>query len=382
MFFLSNVPNLFSASRHYLLDNGMTRAITGFMNPDTLLICVLVMAALILIVVAAIYLYLFYKKRNYFYTDRIRKHIETWVSQIIMEEYEDSIVISRKFHSILSNSVARQFAIDELILCKKNFSGTVADNIRSLYIQLGLKKYSLKKLASKNKWHTRARGIQELYLMDQADLLTTIYKNTNSRNEFIRMEAQTGVIHLTGFPGLRFLDVISYPLTEWQQLKLLEQLRLYPDKEDLSEKIPHWLQSTNETVVVFALKLADEYQQFAVRTDVISCLVHQQKKVRSQAIKTLVRLADEKTPAILLGYFNKETFTNQVFMLDALRAIATENETRLLLNLLDHENDTIKLKAAIVLAACSEEGLAILEKRAQEQPEPYQRIYRHVKTVK
>ncbi len=381
MFLQSHISVLFM-QRFYLLDNAVTRTIAHWLDPDSLLTGVLFMLVGIALTVSAIYLYLFNKKRNFFYTDRIRKHLEVWITQIIMEEAPESIVISKKFYSVLNNSVARQFTIDELIVCKKNFSGVVAENITALYIQLGLKKYSLKKLNAKNKWHIRARGIQELYLMDQSDVLTTIYKNTNSNNEFVRMEAQTGVIHLTGFPGLRFLDVISYPLTEWQQIKLLEQLRLYPKKEDLSEKIPGWLVSKNETVVVFALKLADEYQQFSVRKQVIDCLVHAQKAVRRQAIKTLVTLADEKTPAILLGYFNKEIFSNQCYILESLRNIATANESDFLIELLNHENDTIKLKAAVILAEVSENGLAMLEERSIVQPEPYQKIYRHVKTVK
>ena len=114
----------------------------------------------------------------------------------------------------------------------------------------------------------------------------------------------------------------------------------------------------------------------------VDCLVHQSKFVRSQALKTLIRLEDETTPLILLGYFSKESLVNQSFILDALRTIATEKEAAFLEKLLDHENDTIKLKAAIVLAACSEKGMAILEKRGAEQPEPYDRICRHVKTVK
>lgn len=381
MLLLSDISVLFKQGA-YLLDNAVTRTIARWLNPDSLLTGVLIMLVVIALTVSTIYLYLFYKKRNFFYTDRIRKHLETWITQIIMEEAPEDIVISKNFYSILNNRVARQFAVDELIVCKKNFSGVVAENIIALYINLGLKDYSLKKLATKNKWHTRARGIQELYLMDQMDVLTTIYKNTNSHNEFVRMEAQTGVIHLTGFSGLRFLDVISYPLTEWQQLKLLEQLRLYPKKEDFSEKIPGWLQSDNDTVVVFALKLSDVYQQFSVRKQVIDCLVHKNKEVRSQAIKTLVALADEETPATLLGYFNKESLNNQVFILEALPTIATENEYEFLLKLVDHENDTIKFKAAVVLAAVSDTGLAMLEKRAETQPEPYYRIYRHVKTVK
>ncbi len=380
MLLLSNISNLFVTG--YLLDNAVTRAIARWLDPDALLFGVMIMAVGIGLIVSTIYLYLYYKKRNFFYTNRIRKHLEIWISQIIMEEAPENIVISKFFYNILNNRVARQFVIDELILCKKNFSGTVAANIIELYIKLGLKKDSLKKVATKNKWHIRARGIQELYLMDQVDVLKIIYKNTNSNNEFVRMEAQTGVIHLTGFPGLRFLDVISYPLTEWQQLKLLEQLRLYPKKEDFSQRIPDWVHSKNETVVVFALKLVGEYQQFSVRKEVIDCLEHPHKFVRSQAIKTLISLADENTPDILLGHFNKELPVNQAYILDALRTIATEKETASIVSLLDHENDTIKLKAAIVLSQISDNGLAILEKRGMEQPEPYQRIYRHIKTMK
>jgi hypothetical protein len=93
-------------------------------------------------------------------------------------------------------------------------------------------------------------------------------------------------------------------------------------------------------------------------------------------------LEDESTPAILLGYFNKESRVDQYYILDALRSMATESQAGVLEKLLDNENDTIKLKAAIALAACSEKGLEILEKRGAKQPEPYYRIYRHVKTVK
>ena len=352
------------------------------MSPDYLLAGAQVLVIMIAIVVSAIYLYLFYKKRNYFYTERIRKLLDPIISHIIMEESLESIEIPRKMNRILGNAVARQYAIDELIRCKKNFSGLVSKTVVVLYLKLGLKKYSLQKITDERKWFIKARGIQELYMMDQKDSLITIYRNTNSKNEFVRMEAQTGVIHLTGFPGLRFLDVISYPLTEWQQLKLLEQLRLYPEKADFSEKLPKWFQSKNETVVVFALKLVDDYLLLSARHHVVACLVHESKFVRSQALKTLIRLEDETTPMILLGYFNKESLVNQSFILDALRTIATENEAAFLEKLLDHENDTIKLKAAIVLAACSEKGMAIIEKRGAEQPEPYDRIYRHVKTVK
>lgn len=359
----------------YLLD------LMDFLNADTLLIGVQIMLLGIVGVVGVIYMHLFFKKQQFIYTASIQNNLEAFISRIILEESTDDLEMPHKFQRILKNKKARQFAIEELISCKKNFSGSVAENIVGLYKQLGLDKDSFKKLRNTRKWHIKARGIQELYLMDQKEALNTIYKNTNSSSEFVRMEAQTGVIHLTGFEGLRFLDMITYPLTEWQQLKLLEQLRQAKKPEILAEKIPDWLQSKNTTVVIFSLKLADEYQQFSVYGDVIHCLTHASEAVRSQAIKTVVRLADEMTPVILAGYYAKEGFKNKVVILEALRTIATEQQLPFLVRQLESPDNMIKLKAAIALAACSEGGIDLIRQKATTEPEPYQRIYLHVKNV-
>lgn len=353
-----------------------------FMSPDNLLTGVQIMGICILLIVILVYAQLLAKKRMYFYTERIRNNIEVWISHIILEESVEGIEIPKKFYRLLEDPKARQVAIDELTNCKKNFSGIVAENIVALYNQLGLREDSLAKMRNKRKWYLQARGIQELYLMDQKNLLTKIYRETNSKNDFVRSEAQIAIIYMTGFNGLRFLDVISYPLTLWQQIKLLEQLRLFGKKEDLSDRLPKWFQSKNDTVVVFALRLAAEYQQYAVKDAIMNCLVHPSDAVRTRAIKTLITLADEQTPFILTGYFSKENFDNQVHILDNLATMASDEQAPFLERLLDAPDNIIKLKAAIVLANNCTNGLTILEKRAAQEPEPFERILRHVKTVK
>jgi hypothetical protein len=366
----------------HLLNGSIGHDFLKFMSPENLLTGVEIMAVCILIVVILIYAQLFAKKRLYFYTARIKNNVEVWISHIILEESVEGIEIPKKFFRMLNDPKARQVAIDELIQCKKNFSGLVAENIIMLYNQLGLREDSLRKMKTKRKWYLQARGIQELYLMDQKNLLTKIYRETNSENDFVRSEAQIAVIHLTGFNGLRFLDVISYPLTLWQQIKLLEQLKLFGKKEDLSDRIPKWLQSKNDTVVVFALRLAAEYQQFAVSEAIMNCLVHPAIIVRTQAIKTLIVLADERTASTLVGYFSKEQFENQVHILDSLLAIATDEQQAFMVRLLEASDNIIKLKAALVLANNCSDGLRILEERAAIEPEPFERILRHVKSVK
>lgn len=364
-----------------LLKGSIGKDFLTFMSPENLLIGVEIMAICILLTVILVYAQLLVKKRQYFFTNRIKSNIEVWISHIILEESVEGIEIPKKFFRMLDDPQARQVAIDELAKCKKNFSGLVAENIVALYNQLGLREDSLEKMNNKRKWYLQAKGIQELYLMDQKNLLTKIYRETNSKNEFVRSEAQIAIIYMTGFNGLRFLDVISYPLTLWQQIKLLEQLKLFGKKEDLSDRIPGWLQSKNDTVVVFALRLAAEYQQFAVKNAIMDCLVHSSAAVRTRAIKTLITLADEDTPFILSGYFSKEGFDNQVHILDSLVSLATEEQQPFLEKLLDAPDHIIKLKAAIVLAKTCTEGISIIEKRAATEPEPYARILGHIKSV-
>lgn len=365
-----------------LLNGSIGKDFLTFMSPENLLTGVKIMGLCILLIVVLIYAQLLAKKRLYFYTQRIRNNIEVWISHIILEESVEGIDIPKKFYRMLDDPKARQVAIDELANCKKNFSGIVAENIVALYNKLGLREDSLEKMRNKRKWYLQARGIQELYLMDQKNLLTKIYRETNSKNDFVRSEAQIAIIYMTGFNGLRFLDLISYPLTLWQQIKLLEQLRLFGKKEDLSDRIPRWLLLKNDTVVVFALRLAAEYQQYAVKDAIMGCLVHPSAAVRTRAIKTLIVLADEQTPFILTGYFSKEHFDNQVHILDSLVAIATDEQAPFLIRLLEAPDNIIKLKAAVVLAKNCTNGLSIIEKRAALEPEPFERILRHVKTVK
>lgn len=366
----------------HFLNSSIGKDFLTFMSPENLLIGVEIMGICIILIVILIYAQLLAKKRMYFYTQRIRSNIEVWISHIILEESVEGIDIPKKFYRMLEDPKARQVAIDELTNCKKNFSGIVAENIVALYNKLGLREDSLEKMQNKRKWYLQARGIQELYLMDQKNLLTKIYRETNSKNDFVRSEAQIAIIYMTGFNGLRFLDVISYPLTLWQQIKLLEQLRLFGKKEDLSDRIPRWLQSKNDTVIVFALRLAAEYQQYAVKDAIMGCLVHPSGAVRTRAIKTLIVLADEQTPFILTGYFSKENFDNQVHILNSLTSLATDEQAGFLEKLLDAPDNIIKLKASVVLANNCTDGLSVIEKRAVLEPEPFERILRHVKSVK
>ncbi len=292
------------------------------------------------------------------------------------EDAEKPIIIPAKFTKHFRNPAKRQFAINELLNMKRNFTGYTGDNIIKLYLQSGFKKDSMSKFRS-TVWHKKAKGINELYVMNQQDMIPKIFKHTNHYNEIVRMEAQTAMIGFLGFEGLRFLDVVTQPVSDWQQVKILEQLKTLDPGE--MKNIGAWLQSPNDTVVIFALKLTDVYQQFQVYDEVVSCLAHTNSKVRMLAVKTLVRIDNETTAAVLTSQYSKEAGVNRYAILGAIKRVATENEQSFLTTQLSDEDDLIKLEAAKVLAYCCVDGLDILKQKAAENAEPYEQIYRHVK---
>jgi len=351
------------------------------LNENTLIAGIEVFIFSIIIILAFTYGTLYIKKKKFVYQKYLHKNLEDWLSTGIIEDADKNVVAlpTLKFLLLLKNPILRQLTINELLALKRTFWGDAAKNITVLYVQLGLKDFSLKKMKS-NKWHVKARAIQELYLMQQREALPRIYKNVNSQNEFIRMEAQIGIIHLIGFDGLRFLNVIDNKLTEWQQIKLLDQLSKFPLNEDiLAADIPRWLKSPNETVIMFAMKLVDRYHRYSEYDNVAACLSHEVEPVRKQAVNTLHRIQNENTAQLFIAQYDKETYFNKLNILNNLEDIATEKESEFLTRLLQEPNDTLKLRAARILAKCHSKGLKTLEHAGQLQAVPYQQIYLHIK---
>lgn len=353
-----------------------------YIQPGYLNIVAVVIGSMNLLFIALIFIYLRERRRTRSFQKGIKKSIELWFSRTLLEEFESpeelpALEIPAKFHKHFKNKTKREFTVNQLIDVKKNLTGNVADNVLRIYLQLGLKNDSIEKLNSKT-WYKKVKGIHELSVMGQKDMIPKIYKYTNSHNEYVRMEAQTAMINFYGFDGLRFLDVVTHPISEWEQLKLLEQLKALDFTE--LKNLGKWLQSANDTVIIFALKLAEVYQQYHVHDIVVECLRHENEKVRVQAITTLTKIAQENTPAVMVNQYQQEHFTNRQNILNALLGIASDKEEAFLVEQLDEKNDFLKLSVARVIAKNYADGFEILKNKAIQHPDPYQDIYFHLKS--
>ncbi|MDB5190970.1 MAG: repeat protein [Segetibacter sp.] len=339
------------------------------------------LACVTLFIVACTYAYLYKNKKRFFFRKGVTESLETWITQVILGdtlEKLDEFKIPDEFERLLFNPTARQVMIEELVRHKKSFSGNLSKNIIRLYYQIGLNVDSINKLDDKRP-HIRCQGIHELYMMEQTSELHKLYKYTNSINKDVRAEAQTAVVQWFGFKGLRFLNVISVPLTEFQQIQLLELLRNIPftGLPDLNK----WLGSPNDTVVIFALKLAEHYKQSQVHNNVASCLRHKNEAVRLQAVKTLVKIGGPSITVLLIEIYPSETLSNRLNILDKLKHVATEKEIDFLIEQLHQPNELLQIAAATALGHSSQQGWELLQLKSFEEPKIYKTIYLHVKAL-
>jgi hypothetical protein len=343
---------------------------------------VIVMFSIVCLMICLLIYMLFYM---YFKSVREKKHVK-WllISDLLIRKavfYDDEmeadtlIPVTTRAEKLMRKKQFRKFLTGEILSAKKNITGTAADNLKHLYQQLQLEKYALKNLDSRY-WHIKAKAIQELTVMEIKEFTTQLYAYANNQNELVRMEAQTAIVQFNGFEGLRFLDVVTYPISDWQQIKLLQQLSHVPP---MNIDIDCWLASANNSVVVFALKLARNYHRFELHDSILPCLDHPHARVRLEAINFLCDIYTDETSDELISRFLKESFIQQLAMIKAFQSIGSEKDILFLSSLLDEDNDEIKLSAARALAKIGKNGLASLLGHANAADYPLNEMVMQIK---
>jgi len=343
----------------------------------------IVLASIILLILGL----LVYMLSYLYFKNLYDKKFDKWslISDLLIRKavfYDDEelngdamIPVTSRAEKLMSNKHFRKLLINEIMSAKRSISGISADNLKLLYVQLGLDKYAIDNLAS-SRWYIRAKAIQELTVMGMSELIDQLYPYTDDKNDLVRMEAQSALIAFYGFEGLHFLDTVTSPISNWHQIKLLQQLSHLPPA---NVEMAQWFKSANSSVIVFALKLARIYQRFDCYYDIISCLDHSDPTVRFEAIHCLNEIYIEETSDDLISRFIGEVLKNQLAIIKVMETVGTEKDVMFLLDLLTHENDEIKISAARALVQSNKDGMTSLEKYSNESNQSINEIVMHIK---
>lgn len=255
-------------------------------------------------------------------------------------------IIIEKLKSCATDKFKRRIIVSTLLRLRNEISGEMAGSIQKLYFQSELIGYALTRLKSK-KWYVAAKGIRELTQLQVKEVHDEIIRLVNHPKKEIRKEVQLYLVTLFHFEGLKFLDILQTQLSEWDQIQLLEVLQRF-DEQEIPDINP-WLKSLNNSVVVFALKLAKIYNQFEVKDAIMELLAHQQKEIRLDAIKVLSHLQVIEVKAVLKNNFEKRSLEEQIAFFKLLENMYEPTDESFSLEHIRHENFEIKVSALKII---------------------------------
>lgn len=183
----------------------------------------------------AIGLSLYYKKKRQRHLQKIEETFAEVISAYLYPlpgEKPELTTINRTFRNLGITASRRsnvQHLIDLMIRTQRSLLGRNYKKLEELYARIPPYNASFNKLKSR-KWYVKARGIREIYEMDQEQYLNRILKERNHQNIFVRREAQIAIVVFLGWESLRFLPYLKREMELWQQIKIVEKLHyLHPE---------------------------------------------------------------------------------------------------------------------------------------------------------
>lgn len=284
--------------------------------------------------------------------------IEEEILKRIFEEQNNNDLIH--VNNLKSNQY-KQLFIDKIKSALVSFHGKSKDQIINLISLYNFDQYLLKKLEAKNPYKI-AQAIQEVTAMELEIALPKIKELINHPNPIVKEEAQYSLIKFLKFDGLEIINNTNYKLSEWQQIRLLSALTLeqgiiqdytLTDNQRFTEqqldKIIEWLNSSNESIIIFTLKFIRKFQILELEKYLFNLLTTNNRKVVIQTIKTFtgINSLDIITPFI-------EFYPNQELeiQLELLKTLESRNlssqKTFLITEALDNPNISIKKNAVRV----------------------------------
>ena len=324
------------------------------MNEATILYFIAIVFVILVIYWISIAVSLVYRKRRTARLNKIETTFADIVSRYLYNDPQNPMTLTDITRSLREVGIKEQnknniqFLIRLMIRTQRTIVGRNFDKLQKLYTQIPPYGVSVKKISSWS-WYRKARGIRELYEMNQSQYFDEIFKYRNDRNIYVRREAQTALVVFLGWESLRFLPYLKRNMTLWQQIKIVEKLYdLYP-KPELK-----WLHRAYKTEKLFGIKLLmriiRKYELHGEINYIIDHLNHEDYEVRETAIYCIQTFAVSSSTMAYIKelYEDIPNSTQQGQLLNYIYE-NSEIDVDFYLRQLYGDNDDLKLSVAEIL---------------------------------
>lgn len=271
--------------------------------------------------------------------------------------------IIKRFKRDILNKRKRNIITAIFINLIQEVSGELIVSMHELYEEIGLLNYSEEKLKSK-KWNVIALGIRDLRQFKVKKVEKNIDKFINHPKKEVRREALLYFIQVFEFKGLENLKALKLPLSEWDQIQLLNELKSFD-----SLKVPDitsWLRLENDYVVIFILNVIKIFNRIDTKNELLNLLNHPNANVRIKSIELLGRFEVIEAKIILKEKFKLLSNKEKIAFLDLIQKTATKEDASFLISFVNHEIFEIKFRALKILKSLDHNLYNLLSNQSKD----------------
>lgn len=322
---------------------------------EKLLLLIQILFLVLILVWCTIGFSLIYRKIRKSQLNRIERTFASEISKFLYpahgEEYH-YLNVQRALQAVGAKPSKKgniQYLIDLMIRAQRSMLGTNYNKLRLLFSQIPPYGASQSKLNSR-KWYVKARGIREIYEMEQVQYIHDITRERNNPNIFVRREAQIAMVVFLGWESLRFLPYLKKEMTLWQQIKIVEKLYAhYPDAQIKYLKKVYGTQRPYAQELL--MRIIRKFNLFTEVDYIVDFLDHESFDRRETAIYCLnsFKLTEEQLQEVKDKLFKIPNTEQQVQLMQYVTQISTEPDLQFFDKILQTGNDILELSAAEVL---------------------------------
>jgi hypothetical protein len=194
-------------------------------------------------------------------------------------------------------------------------------------------------------------AFQEAFILNLNKFDSKVLIYAYSKNKKIRSEARNSYLALSSNDPYRFFDEFDGSLSKWDEIELMQYLKLQNTRGNLAG-LGKWINySKNDSLVVFLIKMVGFFKQRGINEILLEKLNDNNVNVRAQAILTLGELQINHTEPRLIDQYYTEPEICQVAIVKTIRKFNTGKSLKFLQEIFYEANntDTKKIIAEAIL---------------------------------
>jgi hypothetical protein len=313
--------------------------------------------------------------------DVVEEEINDFLTEIIFSN--DTIINTRekinafKKGEIYKNKWCKYHILDKLIHIKQNIKDINPNLILNIYRQFDLNKYSLK-LIKNRKWYNKSLGFYHYTSLDYKIKKGYIKPYLNSKNRYLKSNALISLISLSD-DKFNVLNNFKEKISTADEIKIIDII--YNKKSTIPVTIKSWLNNSNNSIVILAIKLIIRYRESFTNSQIKYLLFNVNVDIRREIILAVRELLIVDANDLLIDHYGVETdIKNKVSILKTLGIIGDHETKKFIISLLDKEADLdVKFEIVNAVNKIDKTFFNHFELRDESENEVLNKIILHVK---